>query len=175
MKIRRSIVMTFSLLVLLSAPLLSAQELPSPSSDSPDGPDKAMMAPVIALARYMSQGSDAGLPSVFVDDGLVILENFAPYIFNGKDAATRWDLGYRKHVERLQELKCEFGKAHDFERTGDRAYFVLPTTWRGVQPGSRFEEHGAWAFVLEKASGQWRIIAYGWGAKDETDWPMRTP
>ena len=134
-----------------------------------------MMAPVMVLARYMGQVSGAVLPPVFADDGLVILENFAPYIFNGKDAATRWDLSYRKHVEPLKELKFEFGKVHDFERTGDRVYFVLPTTWRGVQPGSRFEEHGAWAFVLQKSAGQWRILAYGWGASDETDWPVRTP
>ena len=175
MKVVQGIRMTLSLFVLLSAWLLPAQELPSPSSDSPDGPDAPMMAPVVALARYMAQEGGAVLPPVFVDDHLVILENFAPYIFNGKDAATHWDLGYRKHVERLKELKCEFGKAHDFGRSGDRVYFVLPTTWRGLQPGSRFEEHGAWAFVLEKASGQWRITAYGWGAADETDWPTRTP
>jgi hypothetical protein len=165
----------FSLLVLLSASLLSAQGLPSPPSDSTNGPDEAMMAPVITLARYMAQVNGAVLPPVFVDDGLVILENFAPYIFNGKDAATRWDAGYRKHVEQLKELKCDFGKAHDFDRSGDRVYFVLPTTWRGLQPGARFEEHGAWAFVLQKSSGQWRIVAYGWGAKDETDWLIRTP
>jgi hypothetical protein len=67
------------------------------------------------------------------------------------------------------------GKAHDFERIGDRVYFVLPTTWRGIQPGSRFEEHGAWAFLLENSPGQWRILAYGWDASEETDWPMRTP
>jgi len=175
MKMARSIRMTLSPLLVLSASLVSAQELPSPSSDSSEGPDEAMMAPVMALARYMGQVGGAVLPPVFADDGLVILENFAPYIFNGKDAATRWDLGYRKHVGRLKELKCEFGKAHDFERTEDRVYFVLPTTWRGLQPGSRFEEHGAWAFVLRKSAGQWRILAYGWGAADETDWPMRTP
>jgi hypothetical protein len=165
---------TFSLLVLLSGSLLLAQALPSPQSDSPDGPDEAMMTPVTALARYMAHPDGTVFPPVFAGDGLVIVENFPPYIFSGKDAAEHWAAGYRKHVERLRELKCDFGKAHDFDRNGDRVYFVLPTTWRGLQPGLRFEEHGAWAFVLAKSSGQWRIIAYGWGANDETDWPMKT-
>jgi hypothetical protein len=165
----------FFLLVLLSGFLLSAQVLPSPPSDSPDGPNEAMMAPVTALTRYMAHVDGAVLPTVFADDGLVIVENFPPYIFNGKDAAAHWEAGYRKHVAQLTELKCDFGKAHDLDRNGDRVYFVLPTTWRGVQSGSRFEEHGAWAFVLTKSSGQWRIIAYGWGAYDETDWQMKTP
>jgi hypothetical protein len=175
MKIACSVRMTFSLLALLSGSLLSAQALPSPPSDSSDGPDQAMMAPVTALARYMGHVNGAVLPPVFADDGLVIVENFPPYIFNGKNAATNWNAGYRNHVEPIQDLQCEFGKAHDFNRSGDRVYFVLPTTWRGVQPGSRFEEHGAWAFVLTKSSEQWRIAAYGWGANDETDWSMKTP
>ena len=115
------------------------------------------------------------LPSVFVEDGLVIIENFPPYIFNGKNAAAQWDAGYRKHVERLQQLQCAFGRAHDFDRSGDRVYFVLPTTWRGLQPGSRFDKHRAWAFVLAKSSDQWRILAYAWGANDETDWPVKAP
>jgi hypothetical protein len=174
MKIASGMRRAFSLLVLPGL-LLSAQLLPLPPSDSPDGPNAAMMAPVTALARYMAHVDGAALPSVFAEDGLVIVENFPPYIFNGKDAAEHWAAGYRKHVERLRELKCDFAKAHDFDRSGDRAYFVLPTTWRGLQPGSQFEEHGAWAFVLTKSSGQWRIIAYGWGASDETDWPMKTP
>ncbi len=164
-----------SLLVLLSGSLLWAQLLPSPPSDSPDGPDEAMMAPVTALARYMAHVDGAVLPPVFTDDGLVIVENFTPYNFNCKDSAEHWAAGYRKHVEHLRELKCDFGKAHDFDHNGDRVYFVLPATWRGLQPGSQFEEHGAWAFVLAKWSGQWRIIAYGWGASDETDWPIKTP
>jgi hypothetical protein len=173
MKIACGFPRVFFLLALLSGSLLSGQVLPSPPSDSPDGPDGAMMAPVTALARYMGHVDGAVLPPVFADDGLVIVENFPPYIFDGKDAVAHWEAGYRKHVAQLTELKCDFGKAHDFDRNGERVYFVLPTTWRGVQSGSRFEEHGAWAFVLTKSSGQWRIIAYGWGANDETDWPMK--
>jgi hypothetical protein len=175
MKIVRRLLPVFSLLSFLSASLPVAQVLPSPPSDSLDGPDEAMMAPVAELVRYMAHVDGAALPPVFAGDGLVIVENFAPYIFDGKDAAAHWDAGYRKHVERLKQLQCDFGKAHDFDRTGDRVYFVLPTTWRGLQPGTRFEEHGAWAFVLAKLSGHWRILAYGWGAKDETDWPVKTP
>ena len=147
----------------------------TPPSDSADGPTEDMMAPVKVLARYMAHVDGAVLPPVFADAGLVIVENFAPYIFNGKDAAALWDAGYRKHVGRLKDLKYDFGSAHDFDRTGDRVYFVLPTTWRGFQPEGGFEEHGAWSFVLQETSGQWRIIAYGWGVTDEQDWPSKTP
>src|SRR5580692_4062632 len=75
---------------------------PPQASDVADSPDKAMMAPATALATYMAQVEGAVAPSVFVDDGLVIVENFAPYIFVGKDAAGRWDAGIRQHLARLR-------------------------------------------------------------------------
>jgi ketosteroid isomerase-like protein len=161
------------LIAFLSAALLPAQTQPSQESDSPD---KAMMAPVTALASYMAHVHGTVMPPVFVDDGLIIIENFAPYIFRGKNAAGDWDVGYRHHAEkRLKDLKFEFGSAHDFGRNEKRAYFVLPTTWRGIDEDGHFEEHGAWSFVLdEKLPGQWRIAAYGWGATIETDWPLAT-
>jgi ketosteroid isomerase-like protein len=170
MDVMRRLRKPFSFVALISAPLLAAQTQPPPQVS--DSPDSAMMAPVRALANYMGHVEAAVAPTVFMENGLVIVENFAPYIFSGKDAAEHWDVGYRHHVVgRLKDLQFSFGVAHDFDRTGDRVYFVLPTTWRGIYQHGRFEEHGAWSFVLEKLSGQWRIIAYTWGVTDETDWP----
>jgi hypothetical protein len=133
-----------------------------------------MMAPVTAIAGYMAHPSGAVRPDVFVKDELVIVEDFAPYVFSGKDAAARWDDGFRRHAVPLSDLTFGFGRPHAFERTGDRVYFVLPTTWRGVYKDRRFEEHGAWSFVLKESAGRWRILAYGWGATDLKDRPAKT-
>lgn len=151
---------------MLFVPALMA---PATRAQAGGAPDEAMMAPVTALVHYMTHVDGVVAPPVFVENGLVIVENFAPYIFRGKDAAASWDAGFRRHVAEggLQELSVEFGIAHDFERTGNRVYFTLPTTWRGVDRGKRFEEFGAWAFVLEKASDEWRITAYAWGVTAE--------
>jgi hypothetical protein len=165
---------TLPIVLLLSTSLLGAQA-PSPqASGRTEGPDATMMAPVTALASYMAHVEGAVLPAVFADDGLVIVEDFTPYIFSGKDAAAQWDAGFRRHAIPLKDLKFSFGPAHDFELTGDRVFFVLPTTWRGVYKDRRFEEQGAWSFVLKNAGGQWRILAYGWGATDLQDWPAKT-
>ena len=162
-------------LLALSASLLVAQT-PSPqASGNPDRPDATMMAPVTALARYMSHVEGAVLPPVFAEDGLFIIEDFGPYIFAGKDAAAQWDAGFRHHAIPLRALEFEFNPAHAFERAGNRVYFVLPTTWRGVYKDRRFEEHGAWSFVLTNTSGRWLILAYGWGATDLKDWAAKMP
>jgi hypothetical protein len=157
--------------ILLMSSLLTAQTL---SPQSSNGPDAAMMAPVTALANYMAHVEGAVLPPVFEDDGVIIVEDFAPFIFSGKDAAAQWDAGFRHHAVPLRDLTYSFGPANAFERTDDRVYFVLPTTWRGIYKDRRFEEHGAWSFVLKSVAGKWRILAYGWGATDLRDWPVNT-
>jgi hypothetical protein len=175
MRVTQRIRGKLSILLLLSASLLAAQTTSPQASGGTDSPDATMMVPVTALASYMARVEGQVLPPVFVDDGLVIVEDFAPYIFSGKDAASQWDAGFRRHAEPLKDLKFSFGPAHDFERTGDRVFFVLPTTWRGFYKDRRFEEHGAWSFVLKNTAGQWRVLAYGWGATDLQDWPAKTP
>jgi hypothetical protein len=153
---------------------LMAQTPPPRPSENIDQPDATMMAPVTALVSYMAHVEGAALPPVFAGDGLVIIEDFAPYIFSGKNAAAQWDAGFRHHAIPLKHLEFSFGPAHAFERSGDRVYLVLPTTWHGLYKDREFEEHGAWSFVLTNTSGRWLILAYGWGATDLKDWPART-
>ena len=174
MKVLRRFRVTHSIVSLLFASLVGAQTQSPQTGGSKDAPDAAMMAPVTALANYMAHVEGSVLPSVFVEDGLVIVEDFAPFIFSGKAAAAQWDAGFRRHAVPLKDMRFSFGPANAFERSGDRVYFVLPTTWRGIYKDRRFEEHGAWAFVLKNTSGQWRILAYGWGATDLHDWPEKT-
>ncbi len=174
MKFMTRIRRTCSTLLALSMSLLLAQT-PSPkANESTDHPDAAMMAPVIALAGYMAHVQGAVLPPVFADDGLAIIEDFAPYIFSGKNAAAQWDAGFRHHAIPLKDLNFSFASAHAFERSGNRVYFVLPTTWHGLYKDRQFEEHGAWSFVLTNTSGRWLILAYGWGATDLKDWRAKT-
>ena len=163
------------LAVLLLTSLLGAQTEPPQAKPNSAVPDAAMMSPVMALANYMAHVQGAVPPAVFADDGLIIVEDFAPYLFSGRQAAAQWNAGFRRHATPLRDLKFTFGPAHDFERTGDRVFFVLPTTWRGIYKDRRFEEHGAWSFVLKDKAGKWRILAYGWGATDLTDRPADSP
>ena len=94
----------------------------------------------------------------------MIVENFAPFLFEGADAFVRWRAGFYDHVDRdgLSELKHSFGQAQDFARDGDRVFFILPTTWAGRSHGRAFSEDGGWAFVLEPDAGRWRILSYAW-------------
>jgi hypothetical protein len=136
-------------------------------------PTAAMMEPVQGLVAFMSAQRRGEQPTVFVRRGLCIVENFAPFLFCGLQAAANWSAGFRTHAaeEDLKDLSAVFGEAHDFTQSGRRAYFSLPTTWTGLSRGKHFEEHGAWSFVLEQENVGWRIAGYGWGVTSYSETP----
>jgi hypothetical protein len=134
-------------------------------------PTPAMMAPVQSLAAFMSTLHPGEHPSALARKGLCIVENFAPFLFCGRDAALAWETGFRAHAadEGLSKISAQFADAHDFSQSGDRCYFSLPTTWTGLTHGRRFEEHGAWAFVIERHGAVWQILGYGYGVTSYTE------
>ena len=156
---------------LLAAGSAHAAQPPATKTPPAPAPTAAIMAPVNGIVSFMTQLPQGVHPDVFVGKGLTIVENFPPYLFRGASAAADWEQGFRKHAtdDDYTELAVTFGPARDFGVTGDRAYFCLPTTWTGRTHGRPFEEHGAWAFIVQKESRGWRILAYGWGETAHAD------
>ena len=109
-------------------------------------------------------------PPVFSARRVTIVENFAPYVFEGTGVPQQWWREFRTHAVsgKLADLHAAFGPAQDYEQTGDRVFFTLPTRWTGITAGHRFVERGGWAFVLERESGAWRIRSYAWAVTDTT-------
>ena len=133
--------------------------VPTPASEQPDA---KMIAAAGRVARYI-ETLDRTLPArTFASGHVTIVENFPPYLFDGPGAVAAWAKAMRAHLAGITALRHSFGPAHDFSRTGDRAYFSLPTIWRGVIRGKPFTENGGWAFVLTKQKGVWRVRGYGW-------------
>jgi len=153
--------------------LLIAVGLAGVAEATQPAPDAAMMAPVQAIVDFMTRLPADRHPDVFAGRELVIVENFPPYLFRGAGAAAEWERGFRRHAteDDYTELAVKFDAARDFSVSGDKAYFCLPTTWTGLTHGKRFEEHGAWAFVVRRGADGWRIIAYGWGETSHADLP----
>jgi hypothetical protein len=135
------------------------------AAQAAEQPIAAMMEPVHGLVNFMSTLSRGAQPTVFAKRGVCIVENFAPYLFCGLQAAANWAAGFRSHAtaDGLADLTATFAAANDFSQSGKRVYFSLPTTWTGTAGGKHFEEHGAWAFVLVQEDNTWRILSYGWG------------
>jgi len=127
-----------------------------------DQADAGMIAAAERVAAIIESGGVASPGDAFADHDVTIIENFAPYVFDGPDAVGRWAEQMRAHLTGVTGLRHTFGPAHDFSRAGDDVYFSLPTNWRGLKNGTPFVEDGGWAFVLTRQSGPWRVRSYGW-------------
>jgi len=125
--------------------------------------DPALLAPIEKVARFMETG-DESLLSAFASEGIVILENFAPHLFQGHDALERWAKNILSWHEPPSDLvlKHTFGPPQDISVHDGLAFVSLPTHWSFAQSGESFEEDGGWAFVLVQEAGEWRVRSYGW-------------
>jgi hypothetical protein len=102
---------------------------------------------------------------VFADD-VIIIENFAPFVFAGPRSVALWLEGMRAHLEGTAGLQHSFGDACDYGRAGAMAFFTLPTRWEGFARGRWFSEHGGWAFVLIQDECAWRVRSYAWAVTE---------
>lgn len=125
-------------------------------------PDAEIIAPIERIARFMETLDSQFLNDTFASGEVVLIENFPPYIFEGRDAVARWAKGFAEHAKNIRDLRHSFGDAQDFQLDGELAFLSLPTTWRGTIGASSFIETGGWAFVLLKDAGSWRVRNYGW-------------
>ena len=125
--------------------------------------DPALLVPIEKVARFIETG-DESLLSAFANKGVVIIENFAPHLFEGEDAVKRWSqkiLSWHKPPSDLV-LKHKFGTPQDISIHDDLAFLSLPTHWTISENGNKLEEDGGWAFVLVQEDGEWRVRSYGW-------------
>lgn len=125
-------------------------------------PDAAMMAGPDKIARFIETRRLTSLSGAFADSDVTIIENFAPHVFSGPDAVARWTGSMRGHLDGVTDLHHTFGPPRDFGRTGDLAFFSLPTRWTGVDHGKRFTEQGGWVFVLVRQGARWPVRNYAW-------------
>jgi len=125
--------------------------------------DPGLLAPIEKVARFIETG-DVSLLSAFASQGVVIIENFAPHLFEGPDAVERWSqkiITWHKPPSDLV-LKHTFGTVQDLRVEENLAFLSLATHWVISEGEDSFEEDGGWAFVLVKEKGEWRVRSYGW-------------
>ena len=125
--------------------------------------DPELLAPIEKVAQFIETGNES-LLSAFASKGVVIIENFAPHLFEGEDAVKRWSQKILSWHEPPSDLvlKHKFGPPQDLRVQNNLAFVSLPTHWTISQGGDSFEEDGGWAFVLVQEDGEWRVRCYGW-------------
>lgn len=128
-----------------------------------EDPDPAFLAPIEKIAQFIETG-DESLLSAFASKGVVIIENFAPHLFEGADAVQRWSQEILSWHEPPRDLvlKHQFGSVQDLRVHGDTAFLSVATHWTITEHGEDTGEDGGWAFILVKENEEWRVRCYGW-------------
>ncbi|HEX3430782.1 MAG TPA: nuclear transport factor 2 family protein [Rhizomicrobium sp.] len=97
-------------------------------------------------------------------DNAIILDDFAPYVWQGAKACGDWWSAFDASAKKaaMTSATVRLGEAWHVTVTGDRAYAVYPTRFTFKLNGKPVSERGVWTMALQKLGPGWRISGWGW-------------
>lgn len=96
----------------------------------------------------------------------VLIDEFAPYVWSGKDAPKTWAEAFDKDAKAhaITEPHMDYAAPIRAESDGQAAYIVLPTVYRIKQNGQRMSAAGTMTFALTRVAGNWKIASWAYSA-----------
>jgi ketosteroid isomerase-like protein len=103
-------------------------------------------------------------------DGALIVDEFAPYVWGGPKSAERWAGDYMKDAgsRGVTGGRIVYGKPLQAASDGTSAYVVLPTTYRFEQGGKAMAGKGSMTFVMHKSGTTWKIASWTYSGSQPT-------
>jgi len=105
-----------------------------------------------AFAAYATSGS------------ITIVDEFAPHLWVGPNAAREWADAYDKHAQAtgVTDGKVTYKDPTRTEVDGNVAYVVMPTLYIYKEHGKSLQEEGQMTVVLNKEASGWKIRSWTW-------------
>lgn len=121
-------------------------------------------APVRQFIDAFNAGNTQAAFATYADGAVTIVDEFAPHIWTGTDAARHWADAYDKHAQAtgVTDGKVTYGKPTRMEVVGDLAYVILPTKYSYKEHGKAWQEEGQMTVVLNREAGVWKIRSWTW-------------
>jgi hypothetical protein len=138
----------------------------APAAIPATGDDAA--APVRQFIDGFNSGNVQSAFAAYASGPITIVDEFAPHIWTGANAAHEWADAYDKHAQAtgVTDGKVSYGKPTRIEEVADAAYIVMPTLYLYKENGKPLKEEGQITAVLNRESGVWKLRAWTWsGAK----------
>jgi ketosteroid isomerase-like protein len=104
-------------------------------------------------------------------DNTLIIDDFAPHVWDGTGACARWASDFDADSKKTQTTDgvVTIAKPRHLDVTGDRAYVVLPAAFTYKVAGKPMQSTGSvWTLALQKTAAGWRITGWAWAAGKET-------
>jgi ketosteroid isomerase-like protein len=143
-------------ILFLVALLLSGSALASDKTD--------VMAPVNQFADAFNKG-DMKAAAAVCTPSLVIIDEFAPHVWQGTNAFADWGNDFEKDAKAngITDPVVKILKFVSVDVTGDRAYVVTRVSYDWKQKGKAMREKGSFLTIgLQKVAAGWRISGWSW-------------
>jgi ketosteroid isomerase-like protein len=102
---------------------------------------------------------------------VTIIEDLAPYRWQGRDAGSQWLTAMAANAERLEvtAVVMDLGMAQRIEVEGATGYAIFDGTVLLKAADKTLREAGLLTFALERHSDQWLISALTWTGQRATN------
>lgn len=134
-------------------------------------PNDEVTAQVTKFIDSFNKGDIKAARATHTENGVVIIDEVAPYIWQGNDSFKTWldDLGKHDKARGNTDASLKLSAPTRVEVEGDRAYVVAPALYAFKQKGVAMKEAGQMTFALRKGGAGWKIN--GWAFTGPTPQP----
>jgi ketosteroid isomerase-like protein len=97
-------------------------------------------------------------------DGALIIDDFAPHVWQGPGACATWYKDYEAFAAKAQiaDPSVALGKARHFDIDSGYAYLVAPTTLTFTEAGKPVTDKAIVTMSLKKGNSGWQITGWAW-------------
>ena len=145
-----------ALLTLAAAVLAAAPGIRAQQTD--------VMQPIHQFVEGFNKGDVASALAACAEQTSII-DEFPPHEWHGAGACATWANAYDADARArgVTDGVVALGTPRHVDVTGDRAYVVIPATYRYKQKGKPVTETGSLLTVaLQKGATGWRMTAWAW-------------
>jgi len=145
-------------------PLVLALSLAAPAQA---GPAEDATAAVTNWLDKFNAGDVAAFQSGHAPNA-VIVDEFAPLLWIGPDAAKRWldDYGKEAAAGGISGGRVDYAAPIRASASANSAYIVLPTIYRMQQGGKAKSAAGTMTFVMTRIGNDWKIASWTYSAPE---------
>lgn len=126
--------------------------------------DAAVLKVIHQFADGVNAGDSNKALTAVSSDNSVVIDEFAPFVWQGKTGIADWfnDYGMDAEDRGVTGAKVGLGEPVRVVNDGKNAYVLLPVTYDYQQKGVAMHEDGTMTCTLSKSSGIWLLTGWSW-------------
>jgi len=129
------------------------------------------MSAIEAFRDAMIAGDAKGIADVHIEGNVAIIDNVAPFIWNGPNAVADWMLSMTLYLEErnIRDGSIVYHSPIATSADGDQAYVLVPAVWSYTSLGIPVHRAASITFALRRTRAGWKIAGWCWGPSELTD------